>query len=150
MRPLLALSACLALLAARPTLAQDSYELFPFTRQRATNVARMHAERLNGGLSVYRPDGCMYNRGGGDCLVKGDAGGYIFRFLGGPPGWQVLGLAPTSESEIEVSADGRSVVRVIYNGAPRSADLPPQPLPRQLPATPEPGFDNADPGAPAL
>lgn len=85
MRPLLVLSACLAVVAARPCLAQDSYELFPFTRQRATNVARMYAERLNGGLGTYRPDACMYNRGGGDCLVKGDAEGYIFRFLGGLP-----------------------------------------------------------------
>lgn len=83
MRPFLALTACLALLAARPSVAQDSYELFPFTRQRATNVARMYAERLNGGLTVYRPDACMYNRGGGACLVRGDTNGYIFRFLGG-------------------------------------------------------------------
>lgn len=134
MRPFLALTACLALLAATPSLAQDSYELFPFTRQRATNVARMHAERLNGGLTVYRPDACMYNRAGGDCLIRGDANGYIFRFLGGPPGWQILGLAPTAETEIEVSADGRSVVKVIYNGAPR----PREPAPQQAP-TPEPG-----------
>ncbi len=134
MRPFLALTACLALLAATPSLAQDSYELFPFTRQRATNVARMHAERLNGGLRVYRPDACMYNRGGSNCLIRGDANGYIFRFLGGPPGWQILGLAPTAETEIEVSADGRSVVKVIYNGPPR----PREPAPQQAP-TPEPG-----------
>ncbi len=132
MRQLLALSACLAILSATPSLAQDSYELFPFTRQRATNVARMYAERLNGGLTVYRPDACMYNRGGSNCLIRGDANGYIFRFLGGPPGWQILGLAPTAETEIEVSADGRSVVKVIYNGAPR----PQEPAPQQAP-TPE-------------
>ncbi|MDM7937930.1 MAG: hypothetical protein QUV06_10765 [Cyanobium sp. CZS 48M] len=137
MRPLLALTACLALLAAKPALAQDSYELFPFTRQRATNVARMYAERLNGGLTTYRPDACMYNRGGSDCLIKGDAKGYIFRFLGGPPGWQILGLAPTAESEIEVSADGRTVVRVIYNGVPRPVDQTPQPDPQAAPG-PEP------------
>lgn len=133
MRPLLVLTACLAVVAARPCLAQDSYELFPFTRQRATNVARMYAERLNGGLGSYRPDACMYNRGGGDCLVKGDVEGYIFRFLGGPPGWQILNLAPTAETEIEVSADGRSVVKVLYNGAPREETMTPQEAP-----TPEP------------
>ncbi|WP_322774649.1 hypothetical protein [Synechococcus sp. CBW1107] len=142
MRQLLALSACMALLAASPSLAQDSYELFPFTRQRATNVARMYAERLNGGLTVYRPDACMYNRGGGDCLIKGDAKGYIFRFLGGPPGWQILGLAPTAETEIEVSADGRSVVKVIYNGVPRPEQQGPEQSP--MPET-EP-----EPDAPAI
>lgn len=136
MRQFLALTACLALLAASPSVAQDSYELFPFTRQRATNVARMYAERLNGGLTVYRPDACMYNRGGGACLVRGDTNGYIFRFLGGPPGWQILGLAPTAESEIEVSADGRSVVKLIYNGTPRPGEQSPQQTPT---AEPDPG-----------
>jgi hypothetical protein len=89
----------------------------------------MKAERLNGGLTVYRPAACMYNRAGGDCLVSGDAQGYVFRFLGGPPGWQILNLPPTVETELEVSPDGRGVVRVIYNGPPR----PPQP-----PQTPAP------------
>jgi hypothetical protein len=129
MRTLLALAVGLIVGSAQPLLAQDSYEFFPFTRQRATNVARMKAERLNGGLTVYRPAACMYNRAGGDCLVSGDAQGYVFRFLGGPPGWQILNLPPTVETELEVSPDGRGVVRVIYNGPPR----PPQP-----PQTPAP------------
>jgi hypothetical protein len=129
MRTLLVLAVGLIVGSAQPLLAQDSYEFFPFTRQRATNVARMKAERLNGGLTVYRPAACMYNRAGGDCLVSGDAQGYVFRFLGGPPGWQILNLPPTVETELEVSPDGRGVVRVIYNGPPR----PPQP-----PQTPAP------------
>ncbi len=120
-RLLLSLTAGLSLLSAAPALAQSSYDLFPFTRQRATNVARMHAERLNGGLAVYRPAACMYERGGGDCLVQGSAEGYVFRFQGGAPGWQILKLPATTETEIEVSPDGRSVVKVLYNGAPRTA-----------------------------
>jgi hypothetical protein len=134
-RRLLVLTAGLSLLSAAPSPAQSSYELFPFTRQRATNVARMQAERLNGGLGVYRPAACMYERGGGDCLIKGSAEGYLFRFLGGAPGWQILGLPATRETEIEVSPDGRTVVKVVYNGAPRT--------PAPVPASPE-----ADPSAP--
>lgn len=133
MRPLLALAVGLIVGGAQPLLAQDSYEFFPFTRQRATNVARMKAERLNGGLSVYRPAACMYNRGGEDCLLRGDSQGYVFRFLGGPPGWEILNLPSTVETELEVSADGRSVVSVIYNGPPRPEQAPQAPA--QAPQT---------------
>ena len=47
-------------------------------QQRAVNVARMRAEKINGGLSRYRAASCMYNtsRGGGDCLINSD-GGFI-------------------------------------------------------------------------
>lgn len=132
MRSLLALAIGLIAGTAQPLLAQDSYEFFPFTRQRATNVARMKAEGLNGGLSLYRPAACMYNRGGGECLLRGDTQGYVFRFLGGPPGWQILNLPPTLETELEISSDGRSVMRVIYNGPPRppQAPLPPSETPQ--------------------
>jgi hypothetical protein len=98
----------------------------------------MYAERLNGGLNVYRPELCMYNRGGGDCLLKGDAGGYVFRFLGGPPGWQVLRLPPTAETEIEISPDGRSVLKVIYNGVPRPQAQKPEVTPETDPGDPAP------------
>ena len=105
------------LLAASAAIGQtpDPYNTFPFTRQRATNLARMQAERLNGGLSVYRPDACMYNRAAAGCLIVADAEGYTFRFLGGPPGWQVLS--------------------VLFNCAPRPTTAP-QAVPLQ-PATPD-------------
>jgi hypothetical protein len=58
----------LAALAAAPALigfeAARSQEPIPFSLLRATNVARMRAEKINGGLTVYRPARCMYERGG--------------------------------------------------------------------------------------
>lgn len=87
---------------------------------RAANVARMQAERLNGGLGVYRTQSCMHSNRGADCLIRRDGQGYLFRFLGGPPGWQQLGLPATVETEILISADGTRVERVIYNGPPRA------------------------------
>lgn len=86
---------------------------------RAANFARMKAETLNGGLQVYRPAACMYQQGGGSCRIKSTSPGYLFRFLGGSPGWQQLGLPATVETEILVAPDGRSVQKVIYNGPPR-------------------------------
>jgi hypothetical protein len=46
----------------------------------------------------------------------------VFRFLGGPPGWQEQNQAPTVETEILISADGRQVLEVLYNGTPRPAN----------------------------
>jgi len=90
---------------------------------RATNMARMAAEKLNGGLQVYRVAACMHQQGGGPCLLKASAQGYLFRFYGGSPGWQQLRQRPTVETEILVAPDGRSVREVIYNGPPRSGTL---------------------------
>jgi hypothetical protein len=87
---------------------------------RATNTARMKAESLNGGLRVYRTSSCMYQQSGGQCLIKNDSGGFLFRILGGEPGWQQLGKPPTLETEILVARDGKTIVRVLYNGPPRS------------------------------
>ena len=91
----------------------------PNSSQRAANLARMKAEILNGGLGVYRAAPCMHDQGGGECLVGRSGEGFTFRFYGGKPGWQQEGLAPTVETEILVAPNGRSIVRVIYNGLPR-------------------------------
>jgi len=91
------------------------------SRGRAANFARVYAERLNGGLGIYRTASCMHQRDGAECLIVSDADGYRFRFLGGPPGWEQLGLAPTVETELLISPDGRDVVETIYNGPPRGS-----------------------------
>lgn len=89
-------------------------------QQRAVNVARMRAEKINGGLSRYRAASCMYNTssGGSDCLINSD-GGFTFKIPGGVPGWQETGQPPTVETEIKISSDGREVMSEIYNGSPR-------------------------------
>ncbi|MCP9772764.1 hypothetical protein KBY66_09010 [Synechococcus sp. Tobar12-5m-g] len=89
---------------------------FPFNLQRATNLARMKAEKLNGGLNVYRPAACMFDRAAGNCIVESSDQGILFRFKGGPPGWQQLNLPATVETELRVSPDGRSILAVVYNG----------------------------------
>jgi hypothetical protein len=86
---------------------------------RATNTARMRAEALNGGLATYRTAACMYQQSGGECLVGRTSEGFLFRFLGGKPGWQQLGKAPTLETEILIGLDGKTVIKVLYNGTPR-------------------------------
>jgi hypothetical protein len=105
-----------ALLVSAPALAQESG-----SNVRAMNVARQWAITTNGGLSVYRPADCMFEtgNGGGSCLQQVNDQGYFFRFLGGPPGWQQQGRSATVETAIQISPDGRSVVNVSYNGAPR-------------------------------
>ncbi len=114
------LAALAAPLLAGPALAQSDD---PFRGVRAINLARNHAVRLNGGLGLYRPAACMFSTDarGEDCLVSRDESGFLFRFLGGAPGWQQLGLPPTKETEILIGPDGRSVVQVVYNGTPRGA-----------------------------
>jgi hypothetical protein len=126
LRPLLgALALLLAapLAGPAPARAQMTQEQ-AFQRGRAANLARMRGELINGGLGVYRPALCMYERSGGDCLVRADADGFLFRFYGGVPGWAQLGLPPTVETEILVAPDGRSVLSVVYNGPPRSQPAP--------------------------
>ena len=115
---LIALSIGLALssMAAGPALAQKVSD----ENVRALNAARMRAEAINGGLSNYRAAKCMYatGAGGGDCL-KSDSDSFVFVFPGGSPGWQETGVAPTVETEIRVSADGKEILEVTYNGSPR-------------------------------
>lgn len=104
------------LFAAGPTLAQVSD-----ANVRAVNVARNWAINANGGLSVYVPAACMFETasGGGSCLLNSTPQGFVFRFAGGPPGWQTEGRTPTLETQIQISPDGRTVLNVPYNGAPR-------------------------------
>ena len=99
-------------------LAQDTISA---SQVRAINLARNTAVAENGGLTVYRPQPCMFqtSTGGGDCLVNEDANGYTFQFLGGAPGWPEDGSSPTTETEIQIAPDGRSVNEVFYNGSPR-------------------------------
>lgn len=121
----LALATGLGLLASPlalspgPAQAQVDAEV-SFARVRAVNLARDTAVKLNGGLTVYRPAKCMFDTslGGGNCLIRRDDQGFRFRFLGGAPGWQQLGLPATWDTEILVSADGRQVVQVVFNQPP--------------------------------
>jgi hypothetical protein len=106
------------------------------SEQRAANLARNVAVRLNGGLSKYHPAGCMFSLGGGPCLIRSDAKGYTFRFDGGSPGWQQLNLPPTVRTEITIDPTGRQVV-----GKPKTTLLGPAkstgsgPTPAAPPAT---------------
>lgn len=122
--PLLAGLLSLATTTVSPTLgsaarAQDA--AVPFSAVRAVNLARGTAIARNGGLGIYHPAQCMYETAsaGNQCLIRTDADGYLFRFLGGAPGWQQLGLPATVETEVLIAPDGRSVVQMFYNGAPR-------------------------------
>ena len=105
--------------AAQPFVAQQAEA--PFNRVRALNLARNVAVQLNGGLSLYRPAPCMFatSDANNPCLVRRDAQGFLFRFLGGPPGWHVEQAPPSRETEVLIAPDGRSVLQVIYNGVPR-------------------------------
>lgn len=100
--------------AALPAFA----EMTP-NQVRAANLARMEAERINGGLSKYFTANCMHQKGGGNCMVKSDGNGYLFDFLGGPPGWEVNKQSATRETRILISPDGTRIVNLEYNGAPR-------------------------------
>ena len=91
----------------------------PPSQVRAANLARMEAERLNGGLSRYFTANCMHRSGGGDCLVDESDNGYLFNFLGGAPGWEVNQQAATVQTKILIGPEGNRVKEVIYNGAPR-------------------------------
>jgi hypothetical protein len=95
--------------------------LVPDSQVRAINTARNAAVAANGGLGVYNPANCMFQttKLTNPCLISNDANGFVFRFLGGPAGWQAENLNPTLQTEIRISADGRSVVQMIYNGPPQ-------------------------------
>ena len=103
------------------SLAAGAQGLVPDSQVRAINTARDAAINLNGGLGVYHPAKCMFEttKLTNPCLVSNDQNGYVFRFLGGAPGWQVENLPPTLQTTIRVSTDGRTVLQTLYNGAPQ-------------------------------
>ena len=112
------MSGAAVLTALTPTLGLAQV---PAAQVRALNLARNTAVAQNGGLSVYRPQACMFqtNTGGGRCLIKNNADGFTYRFLGGKPGWPENNSPASTETEIQIAPDGYTVNRVIYNGAPR-------------------------------
>lgn len=98
--------------ATNPVFSQDYSG-----KVRAINLARNTAITLNGGISKYVPDKCMFDSSTplGLCWIQKDQNGFLFQFVGGPPGWQVTGMRPTTQTSILISPDGRSVLRVNYN-----------------------------------
>lgn len=85
--------------------------------QRALNLSRATAIQLNGGLGLYRPANCMFaGISNNPCLIDRGEQGFVFRFGGGPPGWEQFQLPAVWETEILVSLDGRDVLQVLYNG----------------------------------
>ena len=90
---------------------------YPFAQTKAANLARMRAERLNGGLGQYRADRCMYELRGEACLISNTDAGFVFHFQGGAPGWQQQDpQQPKLITEVQVSPDGDTILDVSYNG----------------------------------
>lgn len=108
-------------LMAAPSAAAVAQGLVPDSQVRAINTARNAAVAANGGLGAYNPANCMFEttKLTNPCLISNDANGYVFRFLGGPAGWQAENLSPTLQTEIRISTDGRTVEQMIYNGPPQ-------------------------------
>lgn len=102
----------LAMLAAGPAFSQAGIDN---AQQRAANLARNTAVKLNGGLVKYRPAACMFVIGGTPCLVKSDGKGFLFRFEGGGPAWQQLNQPPTTLTEVLVDPSGREVIGTPVN-----------------------------------
>ena len=128
MKKLFLLGAFVVAAHAQPVMAQQkSRELVPTSSKRAINLARGTATKSNGGLRLYHPARCMHeNPTNNPCLTKRDANGFEFRFMGGPPGWEVLGLPPTVESIVLIAPNGRSVIAESHEEISRRS-LPPLP-----------------------
>ena len=112
MKRFLLLGALVVSAHTQPAMAQEqARELVPTASKRAINLARGTATAANGGLRLYHPARCMYvSPTKNPCLIKRDTKGFTFRFLGGPPGWEVLGIPPTVESIVVIAPHGQSVI----------------------------------------
>ena len=121
----LALATAPALMPLAPGAPLRAAEIVPARAVRAINLARTHVVRLNGGLSAYRPAQCMFATAASTnpCLVRNDADGYLFHFVGGSPAWEQQNRMPTVETEILISPEGREVGEVVYNGELRAPAL---------------------------
>jgi len=94
--------------------ARDAHNL-----NRAKNLARMAAEKANGGLNRYRAEDFMHGpiEGIPDYGFQVNAlDGITFQFLGGPPGSALNSIETAVQVSLE--ADNWSV-EVLYNGPPR-------------------------------
>ena len=99
-----------ALFLSLPSMVGAQSRPMSLSQTRAANLARMRAESLNGGVSLYRADQCMYSTGAPDCLQNQAISGYRFQFRGGPPGWQQQSPpAPTVITTVTVSSDGQTI-----------------------------------------
>ena len=109
------------LIVTSSAMAQED----PLAARRAINHARNSAALANGGLRKYHPAGCMFkDTTDNPCLAQQDANGFQFKFQGGPPGWEVLGLPATVESTVLISPDGQTVIQELHQeiGASTSGD----------------------------
>ncbi|MGL6133877.1 MAG: hypothetical protein ACRC1L_06790 [Prochlorococcaceae cyanobacterium] len=114
-----------ALLASTGISGAPARAQVTFSAVRALNLARNLAVQQNGGLSLYRPAQCMFQTAdaGNECLLSMDEDGFVFRFLGGIPGWEQFQMPASVETEVRISADGRTVEEVLYSGPPRPVEL---------------------------
>ena len=88
MRPFPALLVSLGLaVTGSIAIAQSTH--YPLAQTKAANLARIRAERLNGGLRLlrlYRADQCMHALRSEACLISMTDEGFLFCFRGGDPG----------------------------------------------------------------
>ena len=102
-----------------PVLSQALTDAIPVTQTKAANLARMRAESINGGLTHYRADRCMYSTGAPACLLESTPDAYVFQFLGGTPGWQQHNPYKARVlTTVTVSADGESIRSVTNTPMP--------------------------------
>jgi len=102
-----------------------------YSLNRAKNLARMAAEKTNGGLSQYRSQGFMHGPTieiPAYALRVNNPNSVAFIFLGGPPGTDLAAV----ESEVLVSRELENWdIEVLYNGPPRETTLAQQETPGQ-------------------